>query len=105
MDAKPLYPDGHHPVRLEASLDALYDVTPLPRTGRSIRYYYIDFGLSVRFPKGAPSLVVGDVGRDAEVPELSPDVPYDAFPVDIYALGNMLFKHFAQVSQPRLPVV
>lgn len=105
MDAKPLYPDGHHPVRLEASPDALYDVIPLPRTGRSIRYYYIDFGLSVKFPEGAPSLVVGDVGRDADVPELSPDVPYDAFPVDIYALGNMLFTHFEQVRYVQLPVV
>ncbi|EIW54128.1 kinase-like protein [Trametes versicolor FP-101664 SS1] len=97
MDAKPLYPDGYHPVRLGVSADALYDATPLPRTGRSITYYYIDFGFSVKFPEGSPSLVVGDIGRDAEVPELSHDIPYDAFPVDIYALGNLFFKHFAQL--------
>lgn len=103
MDAKPLYPDGHHPVKLRYTADALYEVTALPRTGRSIQYYYIDFGLSVKFPEGAPSLVVGDVGRDAEVLELSQDVPYNAFPVDVYALGNMFSKHFEQVSRAQSP--
>ncbi|KAI0634044.1 kinase-like protein [Trametes polyzona] len=96
MDARALYPEGHHPVRLRHSEDLLSEATPLPRQGRSIRYYYIDFGLAVRFPEGASPYVVGDVGRDAEVPELSPDVPYDAFKVDIFALGNLFSKHFEQ---------
>lgn len=42
-------------------------------------------------------MVVGDVGRDAEVPELSWDVPYDPFKADIYALGNLFDKEFEQV--------
>ena len=66
-----------------------------------MRYYYIDFGLSVQFPPGAPTVTVGDVGRDTEVPELSATVPYDAFKVDIFALGNLFYKEFYQVS-PRL---
>ncbi|KAJ3001184.1 hypothetical protein NUW54_g6593 [Trametes sanguinea] len=96
MDAKALYPGGHHPVRLNYSSDAIKPVTPLPRTGHDIKYYYIDFGLSCRFPDGASHYVVGDVGRDAEVPELSSTVPYDAFKVDIYALGNLYAKEFEQ---------
>ncbi|KAI0634041.1 kinase-like domain-containing protein [Trametes polyzona] len=96
MDARALYPDGHHPVRLRHSEDLLQVVTPLSRQGRMIKYYYVDFGLAVRFPEGAPPYVVGDVGRDAEVPELSPDVPYDAFKVDIFALGNLFSKQFEQ---------
>lgn len=97
MDARPLYPNGHHPVRLGYSLDALYPVSPLPRAGRDIHYYYIDFGLSRRFPPGTSSFVVGDVGR-AFVPELSADVPYDAFKVDIFALGDLYSEEFEQVS-------
>ncbi|KAI0669514.1 kinase-like domain-containing protein [Trametes maxima] len=96
MDAKSLYPEGHHPVRLGYSPDALYKIAALPRTGRSIRYLYIDFGLSQKFPPGAPPLVIGRVGRDKDVPELSENVPYDAFKVDIFALGNLWSKEFGQ---------
>ncbi|KAI0363590.1 kinase-like protein [Pilatotrama ljubarskyi] len=96
MDGTPLYPGGHHPVRREYTSDALYEIKPLPRAGRSIKYYYVDFGLSSWFPPGAPPYVVGRVGRDKEVPELSKTVPYDAFKVDIYALGNLYFKEFEQ---------
>ncbi|CDO69426.1 hypothetical protein BN946_scf184791.g21 [Trametes cinnabarina] len=94
MDAKPLYPNGHHPIRLGYTPDSMYPVSPLPRAGRDIRYFYIDFGLSSWFSKGSSTNVIGDVGRDVEVPELSDKVPYDAFKVDIFALGNVYFKEF-----------
>ncbi|KAI0657811.1 kinase-like domain-containing protein [Cubamyces menziesii] len=93
MDARPLYPNGHHPIRLGSTPDALYPVSPLPRGGRRIQYYYIDFGLTSWFPPGSSPMVIGDVGR-AEVPELSDTVPYDAFKVDIYALGTVYLKEF-----------
>ncbi|KAI0633106.1 kinase-like domain-containing protein [Trametes polyzona] len=94
MDGSRLYPHGHHPVRLDSSLDAVEQLAPLRRIDHEIKYYYIDFGLSVRFPPGASPQVVGDVGRDAEVPELSWTVPYDAFKADVYALGNLFYKEF-----------
>ncbi|KAH9888334.1 kinase-like domain-containing protein [Cubamyces lactineus] len=93
MDARALYPNGYHPVRLGYTPDALYPVSPLPRAGRSIKYYYIDFGLTTWFPPGSSTLVIGDVGR-AEVPELSDTTPYDAFKVDIYALGSVYSEEF-----------
>ncbi|KAL7284782.1 hypothetical protein ACG7TL_002089 [Trametes sanguinea] len=46
--------------------------------------------------EGASTLVVGDVGRDADVPELSDHVPYDAFKVDIFSLGNVYSKLFGE---------
>ena len=67
--------------------------------GHLVKYFYVDFGLSVRFQPGESTLVVGDVGRDDEVPELSSTVPYDAFKADIYALGNLFEKEFAQVRR------
>ncbi|KAI8968722.1 kinase-like protein [Trametes punicea] len=96
MDAKSLYPGGHHPIRLGYTPDSLYPVSALPRAGRDVRYLYIDFGLSERFPEGTSSYVLGDVGRDADVPELSDHVPYDAFKVDIFSLGNVYSKLFEQ---------
>ncbi|KAI0325868.1 kinase-like protein [Cubamyces sp. BRFM 1775] len=96
MDAEVLFPDGHHPVRLDYTPDAVYPVSPLPRAGHDIKYYYIDFGLACRFQEGESPYVVGDVGRDTEVPELSSTVPYDPFKMDIFALGNLYFKEFAQ---------
>ncbi|KZT72363.1 hypothetical protein DAEQUDRAFT_32581 [Daedalea quercina L-15889] len=96
MDGRPLYPQGHHPVRREYSLDAVYELVPLTRLDHPVRYYFIDFGISSVFSMGTPSLVVGRKGRDKEVPELSDDVPYDAFKVDIFILGNLYRTDFVE---------
>ena len=97
MDASPLYPEGYHPVRKNYTPDTMYRISPLSRTDRPVRYYYIDFGLSVQFSEGASPYVVGDVGRDTDVPELSDSVPYDPFKVDVFSLGNLLYKEFHEV--------
>ena len=99
MDGWPLYPGGFHPIRRRFSPDAIEKIKPLSRMDHPVRYFYIDFGLSEHFAPGASSLVVGDVGRDAEVPELSSTVPYDGYKADIYALGNFFYKEFVQVCR------
>ncbi|KAI0800214.1 kinase-like domain-containing protein [Fomes fomentarius] len=96
MDARPLFPGGHHPVQIHYTPDGLYEVSPLTRYEHPVQYYIIDFDLSTRFPPDAPTYVVGDVGRDTEVPELSNDVPYDPFKVDVFSLGNVYFQEFEQ---------
>ncbi|OSC97559.1 hypothetical protein PYCCODRAFT_1440077 [Trametes coccinea BRFM310] len=96
MDGRSLYPHGHHPVWRDRSPDAVEDLVPLPRIDHPVKYFYVDFGLSVRFLPGQSSLVVGDVGRDASVPELSSTVPYDAFKADIYALGTFFEQELLQ---------
>ncbi|KAH9949303.1 kinase-like domain-containing protein [Amylocystis lapponica] len=96
MDGRPLYPHDHHPMRQDHSVDAIYEVTPLSRFDHPVRYYFIDFEISVHIPEGSSPYVVGRIGRDKSVPELSSDVPYDAFKVDIYALGNLYDKEFLQ---------
>ncbi|KAI0365113.1 hypothetical protein BV20DRAFT_784326 [Pilatotrama ljubarskyi] len=96
MDGRPLYPGGHHPVWRDSSPDVLHELTPLLRIEHPVKYFYVDFGLSVHFQPDSSTLVLGDVGRDAEVPELSSTVPYDAFKADIYALGNLFDKEFEQ---------
>ncbi|KAI0669460.1 kinase-like domain-containing protein [Trametes maxima] len=96
MDARPLYPDGHHPIRMHRAPDAIHDAIPLARVDHPVQYYYVDFGLSTHFAEGASSMVIGRVGRDMEIPELSNTVPYDAYKADVYALGNMFDKEFLQ---------
>ncbi|KAJ7449256.1 kinase-like domain-containing protein [Mycena latifolia] len=61
-----------------------------------MQYYYIDFGLSVRFPSFEErGLVTGDFGRCRKhIPEISETVPYDPFPVDIRSVGEMVRRQF-----------
>lgn len=97
MDGRPLYPQGHHPVRTDCSTDCIVQLKPLRRMDVDIKYYYVDFGLSARFSPGTSSLVVGNIGRDSEFPERSRTVPYDAYKADIHALGNVFYKEFQLV--------
>ena len=99
MDGRALYPDGHHPVRRNYSPDASHEVKPLPRAACDVRYYFIDFGLSSWFAEGESSLVLGRTGRDKEIPELSSDIPYDAYRADVFALGNLYYKEFVSVRR------
>ncbi|TFY51753.1 hypothetical protein EVJ58_g10398 [Rhodofomes roseus] len=96
MDGRPLYPEGHHPVCRDLSADAIYELVPRTRLDHSVRYYFIDFGISSYFPVGVHPMVVGLDGRDKEVPELSDRIPYNAYKVDIFILGNLYKKHFVQ---------
>ncbi|KAL6306741.1 hypothetical protein BKA93DRAFT_772601 [Sparassis latifolia] len=95
MDASMLYPHGFHPIRGLRLPDGITFNKPLSRAGKPIKYYYVDFGISVYCPQDVhPKLVVGVDGRDRDVPELSPDVPYDPFKVDIFIIGNLLIHRF-----------
>lgn len=99
MDATALYPRGFHPLRA-LSLPDLSGAAPYrSRIDATVRYYYIDFGISVHIPEHVhPKLVAGRLGRDQEVPELSDAVPYDPFKVDIFIIGNLIFKRLYKVS-------
>ncbi|EPS92684.1 hypothetical protein FOMPIDRAFT_1137462, partial [Fomitopsis schrenkii] len=95
MDASTMYPYGFHPVCSSSLPDGRTVAWPRRRTSVPVRYYFIDYGLSTYFPPGTyPTLVVGEDGRDQEVPELSDDVPYDPFKVDIYIIGNLFRRMF-----------
>ncbi|KII88223.1 hypothetical protein PLICRDRAFT_175846 [Plicaturopsis crispa FD-325 SS-3] len=99
MDAAPLYPQGFHPIRRDYSRDAAYKLTPLSRIDNPVRYFFTDFGLSIKFAPNEPPFVLGDEGRDQEVPELSRDIPYNAFKLDVFVLGNLYRKSFVQKFQ------
>jgi hypothetical protein len=91
MDATHMYPLGFHPVQ-DIYLGDKRTVAPrISRLEAGVKYYFVDYGISSYFPPGSRrELVVGIAGRDQDVPELSNDVPYDPFKVDIFTIGNVL---------------
>jgi hypothetical protein len=91
MDATALFPQGFHPVNRYNDRGGRTRVERLPRQTGLVKYYYIDFGMSTQVTPGTSQLVLGHDGLDQDVPELSEEVPYDPFKVDIFIVGN-LFK-------------
>ncbi|KAI0350534.1 kinase-like protein [Trametes cingulata] len=90
MDASALFPRGFHPIA-QSRLPDVSDTAPvLSRTAVPVHYYFIDFGISTRFMSDEPRLVVGTLGLDQEPPELSDDVPYDPFKLDVFLIGNLI---------------
>ncbi|KAI0047510.1 hypothetical protein FA95DRAFT_1662932 [Auriscalpium vulgare] len=91
MDSRVMYPDGFHPIWQDWTPTVSGLARRLPRLDVGPRYYFLDFGISSYFPPGTPrTLVTGNFGRVRQVPELSKDVPYDPFKVDIFIIGNAL---------------
>ena len=100
MNADALYPRGYHPANLRYLPDMSGLAPRLPReyATQAVKYYYADFGLSSHFPHDSPDkLILGEYGRERDVPELSNVVPYDPFKVDIFIVGSIFKKNFDNV--------
>lgn len=104
MDATRMFPRGFHPVRdsfLPHDMSTLAPVVSRLYVG--VKYYFVDYRISSYFPEGTErQLVLGLAskfpGHDQDVPELSDEVPYDPFKVDIFTIGNLLRREFVDVS-------
>lgn len=99
MDASRMFPRGFHPVRdVFLPHDISIPAPMIPRWNVGVKYYFTDYGISSYFPEGTEhQLVLGIAGRDRDVPELSNEVPYDPFKVDIFTIGNVLRHEFVAV--------
>ena len=86
-----MYPKGFHPASQNKEPD--FSRMAEPRRGRTandIKYIFIDFGISSQSNSlEKRELEVGYIAQDPTIPELSDDIPYDPFAVDVYALGNV----------------
>ena len=99
MDAGHMFPLGFHPVKDTLLHDVVTQAPFIPRRDVGVKYYFVDYGISSYFPAGSERhLVLGRDGRDQDVPELSDEVPYDPFKVDIFTIGNVLRNEFCNVS-------
>ena len=98
MDADAMYPEGFHAVVPEYKVDYSGPAKHTSRTDAKVKYYFIDFGISVHIPENvSPKLATGLLGRDRDPPELSKEEPYDPFKLDIFIIGNMLRLEFQEV--------
>ena len=93
MDARRLIPKGFH-FSSQSAHDSPFYLDKFKYTHRSavasVDYFFIDFGLSKRFSRyGKRHLVIGKGGQNKTVPELSYEIPYDPFKVNIYQMGGV----------------
>ena len=94
-----MFPKGFHPNFQSFEADFSWVADPKRRRGaRGIKYMIIDFGLSTQFASFQErENVVGCMAQDATIPELSDDLPYDPFAVDVYTLGDVYKTDFLRV--------
>lgn len=100
MEGSELFSEEPHPSPFHSrvSLDGQRAVRPLSRKNTSVRYYYIDYGISSLFSDNeSRRFVVGIDGRERDIPELSADVPYDPFKTDVCILGRFFQKQIIPV--------
>lgn len=98
-----MYPEPFHPVKKNMRRDWKGRAKYHSRTQRPPRYYWIDYGHSLRYPPDSgPVLQLPQEGGDHSVPEFRGDlynVPSDPFATDIYYLGNLIRLWFIGVSR------
>ena len=102
-----MYPQGFHPL-LQSYLphDLQQEAPVLSRSQVSVTYYFIDFGISSWFhPEERERLVLGTFGLDRDAPELSNEVPYVPFTLDVFILGNMFREVFTSVGPSYFDIV
>ncbi|KAH9476241.1 hypothetical protein JR316_0011812 [Psilocybe cubensis] len=102
MDPTEMYPEGFHPVEYQSNRDLTGRAyQKYTRTERPPKYYWIDFGLSVRFDKSDkfPQAITLR-GGDKSAPEFrdlaNVYTKRDPFPTDIYYLGNLIRMFFTE---------
>ncbi|KAG9019231.1 hypothetical protein FRB90_005062 [Tulasnella sp. 427] len=90
MDGRRLYSLGWHPQEWEVLPNgkSMKQSNPSRTAVGGVRYYFIDFGISTK----DQDETLGVDGQEP-APELSDDVPYDPFKLDVYILG-MAYRHF-----------
>ena len=98
-----MYLFGFHPLHTTSLADATTFAPMISRIEAGVKYYFIDYGISSYFPAGSKrELVLGIAGHDQDVPELSNNVPYNPFKVDIFTIGNVLRDELQAVGSRSL---
>ncbi|KAG8898375.1 hypothetical protein FRB99_007484 [Tulasnella sp. 403] len=91
MDGRALFPKSWHPQGTYTFPNGqpMRYLNPSRTSVGGVRYYFIDFGISSRDQEKT----VGFNGQ-VRAPELSSDVPYDPYKLDVYILGKAYERLF-----------
>ncbi|KAF7301505.1 NADH-cytochrome B5 reductase [Mycena indigotica] len=90
-DRPDIIPDDNRPGPKPSLVSRLFK--DKPKTQR--KYWFIDFGLACSYPTFEErGLVKGICGQHKNIPELSEEVAYDPFPLDIRQIGEMLTRDY-----------
>lgn len=100
LDATNLIPCGFHPSRDFLQPDGKTRVSCLRRCEVSpVRYYFIDFEFSMKFPDLETARVTGRWGQIKDIPEMQNPDPYNPFKADVYQVGASFLNIF-EVLKP-----
>ncbi|KAJ6460850.1 kinase-like domain-containing protein [Mycena vitilis] len=95
MDASKLVPGGWHFASPHTTPNRKRRRRARRRSSvKEVRYYIIDFGLSVF--RCALETDPQVIGADRTVPEFKSGQPYDPYKLDIYQMGNMIKQEFIE---------
>ncbi|KZW01255.1 hypothetical protein EXIGLDRAFT_603211 [Exidia glandulosa HHB12029] len=100
MDGLHLYLEPDHPARPGRALNDFRSVRRLERheSPAPVKYYYIDFGQSVRFQSLEDRRPLRRPGaQDRTVPEERYPDPCDPFALDVYCVGNVIKEYILEV--------
>ena len=103
LEPSGMYPKGFHPVKINRNRDFKGKATAYTRTLRPPRYYFIDFGLSRRYPtRDVTDIPLRGGGKTA--PGHQSQGRSNPFHTDVYSIGNLIRVEFMRVrSQPDKP--
>jgi len=97
MDPSQVIPGGLHFGRWR-TVDGIRPIVWRDRWSvRPVKYFFIDFDLSLWYPSKVNRREIGQIGQDRSVPEmLTPDIPYHRFKANVlYQLGNAILNAIA----------
>ena len=104
MDASPMFPNFHHPVKDMKNFEYTGPAKYYQRTARPVKYFFIDFGIARRYESlDPPPLEDLVLGGNKSLPEYRLKIdPCNPFPTDIYYLGSLFATTFIEVRFPTL---
>jgi len=102
MDASPMFPKFHHPVKDMKNFEFTGPAVYFQRTARPVKYFVVDFGISRRYDSVNPSPLEDLIlGGNRSLPEHRLKIdPCNPFATDIYYLGSLFATTFMEKFKP-----